>query len=276
MIRENNRVDEGKMKINELEKQLGIKRANIFFYEKEGLLHPERSENNYREYSLEDIEQLKQIIVFRKLGFSLSEIRRMLNGNADLSETIPENMARLQQQLDQLSGAMELCKQMQEQHLSMVNFNANDYLGEISKKEKSGRHFMNLRSDTTKKKLILMTGNLDRIVSKSTRSSNVNRMGVDTGTNKDVVNNWSEELENMSSEQLTREVRTSLILAVPIVLLLVLCIGGAIFFIFHNRNQEVQYQESYSQEQEQIASDCIRSSRICDQSGWHRCRDRYL
>ena len=38
------------MKINELGKMLNISCANIRFYEKEGLLNPERKDNVYREY----------------------------------------------------------------------------------------------------------------------------------------------------------------------------------------------------------------------------------
>lgn len=51
------------MKINEIETLLGQSRANIRFYEKEGLLTPARNENGYREYSEGDIATLKN---FRK------------------------------------------------------------------------------------------------------------------------------------------------------------------------------------------------------------------
>ena len=56
------------MKINEAEQLLGITKANIRFYEKEGLLSPSRNESGYREYSETDIRQLKQIVILRKLG----------------------------------------------------------------------------------------------------------------------------------------------------------------------------------------------------------------
>ena len=55
------------MKINEVEKIMGITKKNIRFYEKEGLLCPNRNkENGYREYSSYDILKLK------KLNFSES------------------------------------------------------------------------------------------------------------------------------------------------------------------------------------------------------------
>ena len=49
------------MTIKDLEKQLQIPRATIRFYEKEGLITPERLDNGYREYSEEDIKIIKQM-----------------------------------------------------------------------------------------------------------------------------------------------------------------------------------------------------------------------
>ena len=51
------------MNIRQIEEQLGIPRANVRYYEKEGLLHPQRGENNYRNYSEEDVETLKKIVL---------------------------------------------------------------------------------------------------------------------------------------------------------------------------------------------------------------------
>ena len=59
------------MKINEVEKLLEVPRATIRFYEKEGLIHPQRNLNTYREYSDSDIELLKKIIVLLRLAYPL-------------------------------------------------------------------------------------------------------------------------------------------------------------------------------------------------------------
>ena len=65
------------MRINEVERLVGITKRNIRFYEKEGLLSPGRSsENGYRDYSEADVETLKQVKLFRKLDLPLEEIRR--------------------------------------------------------------------------------------------------------------------------------------------------------------------------------------------------------
>ena len=64
------------MSIKEAEALTGITKQNIRFYEKKGLLHPHRNlENDYREYTDEDIETLKKIKILRKLDISLEHIQ---------------------------------------------------------------------------------------------------------------------------------------------------------------------------------------------------------
>ena len=68
------------MNINELERLTGITKQNIRFYEKKELLHPVRNpENNYREYSEEDVTTLKTIKLLRKLDLSVDDIRSVLS-----------------------------------------------------------------------------------------------------------------------------------------------------------------------------------------------------
>ena len=49
------------MNIKEIEERSGLTRANIRYYEQEGLLAPARRENKYRDYSEEDLETLLRI-----------------------------------------------------------------------------------------------------------------------------------------------------------------------------------------------------------------------
>ena len=66
------------MKIKDVEKQVGISKANIRFYEEEGLIHPARNqENNYREYSKADVEQLQEIKKLRLIGIPVQEIKEI-------------------------------------------------------------------------------------------------------------------------------------------------------------------------------------------------------
>ncbi|MDE6722978.1 MAG: MerR family transcriptional regulator, partial [Eubacterium sp.] len=86
------------MKIQELEKELNISRANIRFYEKEGLLNPARKENGYRDYSDEDIAVLKKIIIYRKLGISVTDIKKIFANELDLQEAVSQSIENLKKE----------------------------------------------------------------------------------------------------------------------------------------------------------------------------------
>ena len=62
------------MTISEVERRCGMERANIRFYEREGLLAPERRENGYREYTEENVQTLLRIRLLRSLRVPLEEI----------------------------------------------------------------------------------------------------------------------------------------------------------------------------------------------------------
>lgn len=104
------------MKINEAEQLLGITKANIRFYEKEGLISPSRNESGYRDYSEADIRQLKQIVILRKLGIPVQQIRDILDGVLPLQEALEENIASLNAQIDALNGALAMTKQLRQEN----------------------------------------------------------------------------------------------------------------------------------------------------------------
>ena len=49
------------MHIKDVEQRTGLSRANIRYYEQEGLVHPARRKNGYRDYSPDDLETLLRI-----------------------------------------------------------------------------------------------------------------------------------------------------------------------------------------------------------------------
>ena len=135
------------MKINELETQLELSRANIRFYEKEGLLSPTRSENGYREYSEEDVVLLKKIIIFRKLGFAVADIEDVLDGAKPMSEALENNIENLTRQMQELQGAMTLCRKMQENGEQIETFDAEKYWNAVEEEEQKGNRFLDIAKD---------------------------------------------------------------------------------------------------------------------------------
>ena len=138
------------MTIKEVEEQLGLSRATIRFYEKEQLLVPQRGGNAYREYSEDDITVLKKIIILRKLGFSVARIKDFLEEKVSLQELLEKNIQELQEQMNELNGAIKICKKMQSRQEDFDSFNENFYWEEIKEQEQDGNKFLEIFNDTIK------------------------------------------------------------------------------------------------------------------------------
>ncbi len=68
------------MRIAELEQRTGVSRHTLRYYEKEGLLlEVGRRGNNYREYSEKAVQRVGMVRQLKALGFSLKEIREVLD-----------------------------------------------------------------------------------------------------------------------------------------------------------------------------------------------------
>lgn len=66
------------MRINEVIEKVDLTKRAIKYYEEQGLLSVVKDENGYRNYTEEDIETLKEISVYRKLGISIKDIKILL------------------------------------------------------------------------------------------------------------------------------------------------------------------------------------------------------
>ncbi len=68
------------MRIAELEQRTGVSRHTLRYYEKEGLLlEVGRRGNNYRHYSEKAVQRVGMVRQLKALGFSLKEIREVLD-----------------------------------------------------------------------------------------------------------------------------------------------------------------------------------------------------
>jgi|SRR5690606_38888845 len=68
------------MRIAELERRSGMSRHTLRYYEKEGLLlEVTRSGNRYRHYPEEAVQRVMMVRQLKELGFSLQEIRDLIN-----------------------------------------------------------------------------------------------------------------------------------------------------------------------------------------------------
>ena len=100
------------MNIKAAEELSGVSRQNIRFYEREGLLNPDRNpENDYREYRQEHIDTLKKIRAMRMLDMPLDQIKLVLEGSISPAKAAKEQIQRLKAQQEQLIAAIRFCEE---------------------------------------------------------------------------------------------------------------------------------------------------------------------
>lgn len=91
------------MKPKELSEKTGLKERTIRFYEEQGLLMPkmeQRNGRNFRDYSDEDVRQLKAIATLRRAGFTLEEIRQMMESDKAVETIYPDYLRRVCREAD--------------------------------------------------------------------------------------------------------------------------------------------------------------------------------
>ncbi len=142
----------GIMRINQVEELVGITKKNIRFYEEQGLICPERDRNNgYREYNLEDVKKLNQIKLLRRLEVPIEEIRSLQLEKVSLEACLERHISGFTRKQMQLDIMKEMCKQMSEAQVDLVNLDADFYLDEMRRLEEGGALFMDVRKTDVKK-----------------------------------------------------------------------------------------------------------------------------
>lgn len=136
------------MQIKEIEVRSGMDRAKIRFYEREGLIEPERMENGYRDYSENDLQILLRIKLLRSLHISLEEIKALNDGSEDLLDTLSKQLAKLNQEEEDISYAKDVCRAMRGDRVSFENLDAQKYLDGIDRRVKeTGSSYFSVKGD---------------------------------------------------------------------------------------------------------------------------------
>jgi MerR family transcriptional regulator, copper efflux regulator len=90
------------MRIGELAQRAGVNIQTIRFYERRGLLRdPARTASGYRNYELLDLQRLVFIKWCQPLGFTLKEVRQLLQFHAVVA-SIPGRKARSMNNLESI------------------------------------------------------------------------------------------------------------------------------------------------------------------------------
>lgn len=111
--------------IGDVSKRLGISRDSLRFYEKKGIISPQKLENGYRCYSYEDTRKLLDIMFYRRLNFSIEDIHRILHQSSFGSyyTMIQEKIAEEEREVERHHRSLIHLK-----YLTQLYKNIEDYL----------------------------------------------------------------------------------------------------------------------------------------------------
>ena len=132
------------MKIGQAAQLTGLTISNIRFYERKGLLEPERNDQSkYRNYSEQDIRRLKQIILYRKMNMPIEKIALMLDDPAVSEELVRQQLQELLNKQQEIQGSIDLCRKLAADH-AYDGENIDFYLNYVKEEEKKGHRFAEL------------------------------------------------------------------------------------------------------------------------------------
>ena len=146
------------MKIKELEEKTGIGRAAIRFYEKQGLISPDRNkENEYREYSDEDVDMLRRIKLLRQLSIPIDEIYKLQKGYLTLEDCMRRHRIYMEREEENLRQKKSICQQIEESKDQLLQLDTEKYFQLMQEMEREGVRFMNVNHVDKKRKASIIS-----------------------------------------------------------------------------------------------------------------------
>jgi DNA-binding transcriptional MerR regulator len=120
------------MKIGELAERTGVPQRMLRYYEQQGLLSPERSDNGYRSYREEDVDRVQQVRSLIRAGMPTRLIRVVLEMEddtwtrtctRDFAETLAEELRAIEERISCLSLSRDTVRQYLEKtkHAALIS-----------------------------------------------------------------------------------------------------------------------------------------------------------
>lgn len=125
--------------IGEAAKKLQISTRTLRFYEEKDLVRPAYTEENgYRFYEKDQIRQLELILFLKELGFSLKQIKMLIqdeHGNQSVELLLKEQYQENQQKIEEISKKQAQIKHLQKIKLSRAVLTNHSGITDIMRKE---------------------------------------------------------------------------------------------------------------------------------------------
>lgn len=119
------------MTIKDMEERSGVSRANLRYYEAEGLLTPQRLKNGYRAYSEDDLALLEKIKLLRRLGVSIEELRALQRNGETLPQVLDRRLGELSGERESLERVEQVCGALRAEGASFESLEPEKYLAAL-------------------------------------------------------------------------------------------------------------------------------------------------
>ena len=115
------------MLINEIAKKCKITKKAVQYYTQQGLIVPVVMENGYHNFSEQDVEILKQVVLYRKLGLSISEIKGVLRNHKELTSILHQRTLEIEREKlkQELLKRIENGEKVENLETEINNINSN-------------------------------------------------------------------------------------------------------------------------------------------------------
>lgn len=132
------------MKPKEIQEKLGINADRIKFFKKQGVFTPENppSGNRGTNYTETDYKNLQFLVVLTKMGMTVSDIRKMQDGECSLEEAIKERRKQITDEIAKKQNALSLLSELIEDKEEFETFHTERYWDIITERESKGEEFV--------------------------------------------------------------------------------------------------------------------------------------
>ena len=129
------------MKISEAAQMTGLDISTIRFYERKGLINPSRAEGStYRSYTDEDIDRIRQIMLYRKIDFSIETIASLFDQSVNLQDALQAQETKLLDERERVESALDLCRKMIRDQAAGAS-DMDYYANYVRAEEEKGRRY---------------------------------------------------------------------------------------------------------------------------------------
>jgi MerR family transcriptional regulator, thiopeptide resistance regulator len=96
------KASNGALTVGQVADRFGVTVRTLHHYDEIGLVCPHRTAAGYRVYTDDDLERLRHVVVYRRLGFPLDDVAPLLAEHADVEAHLRRQRAAVVSRLDEM------------------------------------------------------------------------------------------------------------------------------------------------------------------------------